>query len=538
MTAAIAGGIGLFLLGMVLLTDGLKALAGDALRLVLSRFVSGPWSAMASGAAATLLVQSSTATTLTTIGFVSAGLITFQESVGVIFGANLGTTSTGWLVSLLGLRFSIGAVAFPTVAVGALLRLLGRDRVAAAGLTIAGFGLLFVGIDTLQAGMAGLADRIDLSGIGGEGVWDRLLLVLAGVVLTVIVQSSSVAVATTMTALHAGALSLPQAAALVIGENIGTTLTAALAAIGASIAAKRTALVHILFNVLTAVVAFALVPAFVAVAALAGAMADPDAATLAIAAFHTGFKVLGILVLAPWLSGFSRLVERIVPERGPDLTRRLDPSVAKLAPVAVEAARLTLLDVARALAGALHDALSTGPTPRTRGIVVAAARALDETRAFLARIRTDAESASEHERHIAVLSAHDHLRRLVRRAVDRPDAIAAARELDAVGTPREWLLGLLAEVRDRLDANEAETLLPRLAKISRSLASTRRAMRDRILHETAHGRLSAAEASRQIDAINWMDRVGYHLWHAGARLCLRRAREFEPGGTAEAAPRT
>ncbi|HWV58591.1 MAG TPA: Na/Pi symporter, partial [Longimicrobiales bacterium] len=168
MTASILGGVGIFLLGMVILTDALKALAGDALRMILSRFVSGPWSAMLSGATATLLVQSSTATTLTTIGFVSAGLITFPQSIGVIFGANLGTTSTGWMVSMLGLHFSIAVAAMPAVAIGAVLRLLGRDSIAAAGFALAGFGLIFVGIDILQVGMAGLADRFDLSGLTGD----------------------------------------------------------------------------------------------------------------------------------------------------------------------------------------------------------------------------------------------------------------------------------------------------------------------------------------------------------------------------------
>src|SRR5690606_13279944 len=140
------GGIGLFLLGMVLLTDGLKAVAGDALRRALERSVRGRLSAVASGTAVTVLVQSSSATTLATIGFVSAGLLAFPRAVGVLLGASLGTTSTGWLVSLLGLKLSVTALALPLVASGALLRLLGRERWAAGGLAMAGFGLIFVGI--------------------------------------------------------------------------------------------------------------------------------------------------------------------------------------------------------------------------------------------------------------------------------------------------------------------------------------------------------------------------------------------------------
>lgn len=170
MLALLLGGIGLFLLGMTLLTDGLKVLAGDALRRVLARFTGGPTRAMLSGAALTALIQSSSATTLATIGFVSAGLLTFQQAVGLVFGANLGTTSTAWLVSLLGLKLSVSAVALPLVGVGALARLLARDRWAAAGTALSGFGLVFVGIDTLQAGMADLAAQIDPEALPGASL--------------------------------------------------------------------------------------------------------------------------------------------------------------------------------------------------------------------------------------------------------------------------------------------------------------------------------------------------------------------------------
>ncbi|NUM78660.1 Na/Pi cotransporter family protein, partial [candidate division KSB1 bacterium] len=260
------GGIGLFLLGMILLTDGLKAVAGEALRRVLSRFVRGPFSALFSGATVTILVQSSSATTLTTIGFVSAGLLTFPQAVGVLFGANLGTTSTGWIVAVLGLKISVGKLALPLIGVGALLRLLTRDRLAAGGLALAGFGLIFVGIDTLQAGMAHLAERFDPSQLPGETFAGRMLLVVTGIAMTVVMQSSSAAVATTLTALHGGAIDLTQAAALVVGQNVGTTVTAALAGLGAVTAAKRTALAHILFNVITGVVALAILPHFVRLA--------------------------------------------------------------------------------------------------------------------------------------------------------------------------------------------------------------------------------------------------------------------------------
>ncbi len=212
MTISILGGLGLFLLGMAVMTDGLRALAGSALASMLARAASTPARGAFWGAVATLIVQSSSATTMTTIGLVSAGLLTFPQALGVVFGANIGSTGTGWLVALLGVKVSLNAAAMPLVFLGALMRLLGRGKWTGAGSAIAGFALLLIGLTVLQEGMAGLATRInpaDLPGVwdGWAGVLGVLQLVLAGIVMTTVMQSSSVAVAATLSALYAGAIS-------------------------------------------------------------------------------------------------------------------------------------------------------------------------------------------------------------------------------------------------------------------------------------------------------------------------------------------
>ena len=201
------------------MTDGLKAVAGDSLRAILARFTGGPVTAVMTGVAITLVVQWSSATVLMTIGFVSAGLLTFAQSVGVIFGANLGTTSTGWLVALLGLRFSISAVALPLVGIGALARLLTRGRTASMGMVLAGFGLIFVGIDYLQAGMDSFSEHFDPAIFPAETVTGRLVLVGIGIIMTVVLQSSSATVTTTLTALHSGTI-LPEQAAALLDELV------------------------------------------------------------------------------------------------------------------------------------------------------------------------------------------------------------------------------------------------------------------------------------------------------------------------------
>jgi phosphate:Na+ symporter len=177
MTSAILGGIGLFMIGMILVTDGLKAAAGDSLRRFLLRFTDQPFKALISGTVLTAIVQSSTATTLATIGFVGAGVITFQQSLGLIFGSNLGTTATAWIVALVGLKFSMSAIALPIVGIGAALRLFSHGRLAHIAMTIAGFGILFVGIDTLQEGMHQLTLSVSRIELPSSTISGRLLLV-------------------------------------------------------------------------------------------------------------------------------------------------------------------------------------------------------------------------------------------------------------------------------------------------------------------------------------------------------------------------
>ena len=247
-TISVLGGVGLFLLGMTVMTAGLKTLAGSGLRTTLARATATPLSGAFWGAIVTLIIQSSSATTMTTIGLVSAGLLTFPQGLGLVFGANVGTTGTGWLVALIGVRVSLTAAALPMIFVGAMVNLLGRGRVSGAGAALAGFGLVLFGLSTLQEGMGGLAERLhpaDLPAVltgPGTGWWRSaigvLVLVAAGLAMTALMQSSTAAIALTLSAHFAGAVGLDQACALIIGQNIGTATSSAMAAIGASATAK------------------------------------------------------------------------------------------------------------------------------------------------------------------------------------------------------------------------------------------------------------------------------------------------------------
>src|SRR5262245_28118621 len=350
-TISILGGVGLFLLGMTVMTDGLKALAGSALRAVLAKAAATPMRGAFWGAIATLIVQSSSATTMTTIGLVSAGLLTFPQGLGLVFGANVGTTGTGWLVALIGVRVSLTAAALPMILVGALVRLLGRGRLSGSGAALAGFGLVLFGLTTLQQGMGGLAERLhpaDLPAVlGGTGwlasMFGILTLVAVGLAMTAVMQSSTAAIAITMTAHYAGAVGLDQACALIIGQNIGTATSSAMAAIGASTTAKRLAVAYVFFKLIAAVIALALFP--IVTPMLIRASNTVDGVTL-LAGYHTAYNVVGVAVLLPLIDRFTRFVERLLPERASPLTRCLDPSALTSPIAAVEAVRRT---VARAL---------------------------------------------------------------------------------------------------------------------------------------------------------------------------------------------
>jgi len=289
----IVGGLGLFLLGIHHLTEGLKGLAGDSLRRVLQAMVGGRLSAIISGALFTVLIQSSTATTLTVIGFVSAGLVTFSQAVGVIIGATFGTTSTPWLVAFFGFRLRISAFALPMVGIGAFLWLIAKGKTRSAGAILAGFGLLFVGIDYLQNGMEGISWNLDA--IGGTGFGWQWILAGVGILMSIVMQSSSAAAAATLVALNAGSLTFDQACAMIVGQSVGTAATSAMVAVGAGLAVRRAALAHIVYNVSVGIIGILLLGPLAAAARWAGAQFDDPNGVLALAAFSSIFSSSGFL---------------------------------------------------------------------------------------------------------------------------------------------------------------------------------------------------------------------------------------------------
>lgn len=526
MIAQLLGGIGLFLLGMLLLTDGLKAAAGETLKRILVRFTGRTTSAFFSGLTITAMVQSSSATTLATIGFVSAGLLTFSQAIGVVIGGSVGTTTTGWIVSLLGLKLSVGKIAMPLIGIGALMRLVLKGRPAASGLALAGFGLIFVGIDTLQVGMAGVANHVQPENFPGASLGGRVLLVFIGIALTVIMQSSSAAVATIITAYHAGTLNFEQALTLIIGASIGTTVTAALAAIGASVPAKRTALVHVLFNTLSASIGFVLLPIYVWLIRHTTENGTPTGAW-SLAAFHTAFHLLGAAVVLPMVDHFARLITRLLPHRGSVFTRHLDDSLIQVPEVAIESLRRVLDDCAVELAAIVRQRIGPEPT-HSRLSLANVQQSLQEARTFLARIPATTVRTGEGNARLSLVHALDHLEQLVAE-LEKIAVTPVADPTNRITLVRDKLRALVVAATQTLTETTPLPPLGTMEQLARELADLRRTTRHALLQETADARLSPENADRLLGAVRWMDTAAYHVWRAGHHL------HFAKGGKPTAA---
>lgn len=339
LAASLFGGVGVFLLGMTMMTDGLKLAAGPALERILAAATRTRWHALASGVLVTAVVQSSSAVTVAAIGFVNAGLLSLAPALWVLFGANVGTTMTSWIVALIGFKFSVEALALPLVGAGVALRLTGQGhRRGAIGTALAGFGLLFLGIALLQEGFAGLSSRVSLP--PGEGALAVLAQVAAGIVMTLLTQSSSASMVIAITAAQGGLLSTQGAAAVVIGANIGTTATAVMAAIGATPNARRAAAAHVAFNVITAVVALLLLPWLIdTLARMRQAMDLPPDPAVKLALFHTSFNVLGVVLMWPLAGWLTRRLQARFRRREEDEAqpRYLDDNVLAVPTLALDA---------------------------------------------------------------------------------------------------------------------------------------------------------------------------------------------------------
>ncbi|ABS64466.1 Na+/Picotransporter [Parvibaculum lavamentivorans DS-1] len=292
----LVGGVGLFLVGMWLMTEGLKVAAGPSLKALLERWTNTRLRGLVSGFAVTALVQSSSAVTVATIGFVNAGVLTLRQAVWVIFGSNVGTTMTGWMVAIIGFNVNIEFLALPLVGVGMMVRLTSPGSARGAlGEALTGFGLFFLGVAVLKDSFGGIAAGLSVDALS-DGFMQDFLFVLAGFFITALAQSSSASIAIALSAVSSGLIGLETGAAMVIGANLGTTVTGLLAVLNATSNAKRVAASHLIFNLATGAIAFLILPGFVAIISWLAVTELALGAAAVLALFHTLFNVLGVVL--------------------------------------------------------------------------------------------------------------------------------------------------------------------------------------------------------------------------------------------------
>lgn len=339
-----AGGLAIFLLAMGMMTNGLKSFGGRGLRSILRDWTSTAFRGVMCGALFTALVQSSSAVTVATIGFVNAGTLSMSHALGVIFGANVGTTMTGWLVSLVGFGFKIESFALPIIAIGvAFLFLAPRKRYKGLGEALAGFGLFFLGLAILKESFSDVAATVGPEIFdGATGVQGVVVLITIGFTITVLTQSSSAAIAIILTAASESIIGVNAAAAAIIGANIGTTSTALFSVIGATSNAKRVAIGHLIFNLLTGIVALIILPVVVGLILVfmdwAGIENNP---VPLLALFHTVFNFLGVILLLPFTDRLARMLKRLFRSEDEDVGRArfLDKNVLAMPALALTAMR-------------------------------------------------------------------------------------------------------------------------------------------------------------------------------------------------------
>lgn len=369
------GGLGLLLVGMSLMTDGLKLAAGNTLRDILALWTNSRVRGLFSGFLITGIVQSSSAVTVATIGFANAGMLGLEQAIWVIFGSNVGTTMTAWIVALVGFKVNIEVLAMPLVGIGALLKLTGsQSRRGSIGMALVGLGMLFLGIDGLKSAFEGVGQDYAPPGSEAMGLITVISLVGIGFLTTSIMQSSSAAMVIALSAAESGLLPFNGAAALVIGANLGTTTTAVLTVFGATPTARRVALAHVCFNVITAAVAILLLGPMLTLGNLlqagTGASSSP---AVSLALFHSGFNILGVILMWPlsrpmvtWLYRLFRTDEETESQ-----PKHLDKNVLALPYIAVDALTLELSRVSTFCIQYLQQSLQPGgKSPSGRAVII------------------------------------------------------------------------------------------------------------------------------------------------------------------------
>ena len=329
-------GVGIFLFGMSMLEHAIRILSGKAFRRLIRQYTDGPIRSIGSGTLVTAILQSSSAVSLMVLAFVGAGVMSMQNAIGVIMGSNLGTTLTVWIVAIVGFKMKIEAFALPFIGLGGIGIIFcdDTDKPYQFCRLLIGFGFLFLGLDYMKSSVEKCGQNFDLSMIPDYGLWVYLV---AGTLLTAIMQASAASIAIVLTALHTGLITFDIGVAMVIGANVGTTITVILGSLGGIQAKKRVAFSHLIFNVTTGIVAFASINLLVRfIIHLVDIQAND---VMGLALFHTIFNIIGVVLFFPFVGKLANLLYKIYPDRKPVLTAYINNTPTEVIEAATSALR-------------------------------------------------------------------------------------------------------------------------------------------------------------------------------------------------------
>lgn len=358
----VAAGVAIFLFGMLSLEEGFKTFTGGTLERILKASTDKLWKSMVFGVVTTSIMQSSSLVSVITISFLSAGLLELSSAIGIIFGANLGTTTGAWLVAGFGLKVNLSAYAMPMLVFGIILVFQQAKNLKGAGYVLAGLGFLFLGIHYMKEGFDSFGQTIDLAEYAMTGYPGLLAFAGVGILATVVMQSSHATLVLILAALAAQQISYENALALAIGSNVGTTITAIIGALGSGTNGKRLAVAHLIFNVVTGLLAIVFIHQLMsAVTWISDHIGiAPDNFTLQLAVFHTLFNLIGIIVMLPLLNWLVNFLERLIAEEKVELEQPiyLAGATMELAEAAVEAVRKETIRLYDLAVGVIMDGLN------------------------------------------------------------------------------------------------------------------------------------------------------------------------------------
>ncbi len=343
----ISAGVAIFLFGMLSLEQGFKAFTGGALEKILKHTTDSKWKSISFGVVSTSILQSSSLVSVITISFLSAGLIDLAAGIGIIFGANLGTTTGAWLIAGFGLKVKISAYAMPMLVFGVLLTFQKSKTMNGIGYILTGLGFLFLGIHYMKEGFEAFKETIDLTAYAIPGYRGLFIFMFIGIFATVVMQSSHATLVLIITALSVHQITYDNALALAIGANIGTTITAIIGSLSANIQGKRLALAHLIFNLLTGLIAIAFIYQLMQMvdwfSTFVGIPSDDY--TLKLAVFHTIFNLIGIIVTVPFIKVLVNFLMKVITEKDSPIEqpKYLDESALDFAQTAVKAVRMETL---------------------------------------------------------------------------------------------------------------------------------------------------------------------------------------------------